>query len=163
MNLLIVFTGQYLIFIIGSVALAATLLSKKTMRNSTIVLAIPSFLIALAIATVAGRLYYDPRPFVTEHTTPLIPHSADNGFPSEHTLFAMVTAITMFIYSRKIGILLGILSILVGVARVIAGIHHPIDIIGSVVIAIAAVCIAWAVLKVLSKKLAKPTIGRHQV
>jgi len=155
MRSLVIFTGQYLIFIIGLIAIIATLLSEKTVRNNIIILAVISSLVALAIALVTGSLYYDPRPFVIDHFTPLIPHSSDNGFPSDHTLFGMVAAATVFIYHRKTGILLGILVILVGVARVIAGIHHPIDIIGGVLIAIAATSIAWATLKVLSRKFPK--------
>ncbi len=151
MRFLIAFTGQYLIFIVGLIALAVTLLSEKTVRNKIIVLAILSFLVAFGIASVAGIFYYDPRPFVIEDIIPLIPHRADNGFPSDHTLYAMVASATMFPYSHKIGILLGMLAVLVGVSRVIAGIHHPIDIVGSVAIAIAATCIAWVVMKVLAK------------
>lgn len=155
MSSLIIFTGKYLIFIIGLIAIIATLFSEKTVRNNIIILAIISSLIALALALVIGSFYYDPRPFVIDHFIPLIPHSPDNGFPSDHTLFGMVAAATMFIYHRKIGILLGILAILVGIARVIAGIHHPIDIIGGVLIAFAATSIAWLILKVLSRKLSK--------
>lgn len=155
MSALVIFTGKYLIFIIGLIAIIATLFSEKTVRNNIIILAIISFLLALAIAFVSGSLYYDPRPFVIDHFIPLIPHSPDNGFPSDHTLFGMVAAATVFIYHRKTGILLGILTILVGIARVIAGIHHPIDIIGGVLIAVAATSVAWAMLKVLSRKFPK--------
>jgi undecaprenyl-diphosphatase len=151
MSFLIVFTGKYVIFIVGLIALTTTLLSEKTVRNRIIMLAIPSFLFAFGIASVAGLLYYNPPPFVIEQTIPLIPHQADNGFPSDHTLYAMVAAADIFIYRRRIGILLGILAVLVGVARVIAGIHHPIDIVGGMAIAIAATCIAWVLMKALIK------------
>jgi undecaprenyl-diphosphatase len=148
---LIVISGQYLFFIVGLIALIVTLLSEKTARNRLIMLAILSLLVAFGMASLAGILYYDPRPFVGEHTTPLIPHVPDNGFPSDHTLYTMVASATVFTYRRKTGILLGILAILAGVARVIAGVHHPIDIIGGAAIAVAATYIAWVLLKILSR------------
>ena len=151
MSFVIVFIGKYVIFIVGLIALTTTLFSERTIRNKIIVLAIPSFLFAFGMASVAGLLYYNPPPFVVEQTVPLIPHEADNGFPSDHTLYAMVAAADIFIYRRKIGILLGILAVLVGVFRVIAGIHHPIDIVGGIAIAIAATCIAWVLIKALIK------------
>lgn len=151
MNFLIVFIGQYVVFIVGLIALTVTLFSGKKVRNKIIMLAIPSYLVAFGIASAAGILYYNPPPFVLEHTIPLIPHPADNGFPSDHTLYTMVASATMFMYRRKIGILLGILAVLVGICRVLAGIHHPIDIVGSVAIAIAATYIAWVTVKVITK------------
>jgi undecaprenyl-diphosphatase len=151
MNSLIVFIGQYVIFIVGLIALAVTVFSEKTVRNKIIMLVIPSYLIAFGIASLAGTLYYNPRPFTLEHTIPLIPHLADNGFPSDHTLYAMVASAAMFLYRRRIGILLGILAVLVGVCRVIAEIHQPIDIVGGVAIAITATCIAWVILRLIPK------------
>jgi undecaprenyl-diphosphatase len=81
----------------------------------------------------------------------LIPHVADNGFPSDHTLYAMVVAATLFVFKRKTGILVGVLAVLIGLARVSAGVHHPVDIIASVVIAIIATLLSYLVLKLLTQ------------
>lgn len=151
MHTLIVVGAKYLIYIIAFLAVIATLLSEKTMRNSIVKLALLSFPIAFLIAFIGGLLFYDTRPFVAEHIEPLIPHGADNGFPSDHTLFAMVAAATIFVYNRKLGVLLGILGVLIGVSRVMAKLHHPVDIAGSVVIAIAATGFALIILKTLRK------------
>jgi undecaprenyl-diphosphatase len=152
MDYLIVFSAQYLLFVIGLIAVAVTLLSERTERNKLIILAALSILIAFGMASLAGILYYDPRPFVVEHISPLIPHIPDNGFPSDHTLYGMVTAATVFIYRRKTGIILGILAVLAGAARVIAGVHHPIDIIGGAAMAIVATFISWVLFKSISGK-----------
>jgi len=151
MDTLIGIGAKYLIYIIAFLAVITTLLSEKTMRNSIVKLALLSFPIAFLIAFIGGLLFYDTRPFVAEHIEPLIPHGADNGFPSDHTLFAMVTAATIFVYNRKLGMLLGILGVLIGVSRVMAEVHYPIDIVGSIAIAIAATCFAWIILKTLRK------------
>ena len=89
------------------------------------------------IAKVVGHLYFDPRPFVVGHFTPLLSHAADNGFPSDHTLFGAAIAAVIFRFSRKTGTFLLFLAIFVGVARVFAGVHHTVDIAGSIVIVLA--------------------------
>jgi len=152
MHTLIIIGAKYLIYIIAFVAVIATLLSEKTVRWNIIKLALLSFPIAYLLAFIAGHLFYDTRPFVVQHVEPLIPHGADNGFPSDHTLVAMVAATTIFVYRRKLGVFLGILAVLVGVSRVMAKVHYPIDIIGSIALAIASTCIAWIILRRFFRK-----------
>jgi undecaprenyl-diphosphatase len=93
--------------------------------------------IGVALLTLGSALYYDPRPFVTQHVTPLFPHAADNGFPSDHTLLAMFLAMCALFYSRKWGVLIA-LATAIGVARVASHVHHRIDIVGAMVVAIVA-------------------------
>ena len=151
MSLLISFIAQYLVFAVVLIAIIAVLLSPSPIRISILKLVVLSSLIAYLFAFVAGIFYYDPRPFVVEHIQPLFPYSADNGFPSEHTLFATVIAGAIFIYRRKLGIFLGAMGILIGVARVAAAVHHPIDIIGGIAIAVIATYISWTILKFADK------------
>jgi membrane-associated phospholipid phosphatase len=152
MNEIITVTAQYLIYIVGLIAIVVTLFSEKTVRWSIIKLAILSFGLAFLIAYIAGVLYYDARPFVVDHLEPLIPHAPNNGFPSDHTLAAMVTAAVIFVYRRRLGIVLGLLGILVGVARIMAYLHHPIDVVASILIAFSATFFAWLVLKKLDRR-----------
>jgi undecaprenyl-diphosphatase len=146
MNALAAFAGKYLIFILALAAIIIALLSERTVRNSIIRLALLAFPTALLMAWVAGLLYYHTRPFVVEGVQPLISHQPDNGFPSDHTLLAMVASGVLFVHNRKAGLLLGILGILIGIARVIAKLHYPIDILGGIGIAIASVGISWMIL-----------------
>jgi undecaprenyl-diphosphatase len=90
---------------------------------------------------LAGHLHYDTRPFVTQHLVPLIPHAADNGFPSDHALFTAFLGFTMLLYSRALGAVLLLIAVLVGAARVAAHIHNPQDIVASFVIAALSVAI----------------------
>ena len=152
MDTLIVIGAKYTIIAVGLLAIIATLLSEKPTRWNIIKLALLSFPIAFLLALIAGCLYYDTRPFVVESIEPLIPHAADNGFPSNHTLYAMVAATTLYAHRRKLGIFLGILAILIGVSRIMADVHYPIDIIGAIIIAMAATGLAQVTItKVLTK------------
>ena len=151
MDSLTVFGAKYLIFIVAAVAVIFTLLSPKRIRNDIIKLAIFSFPVAFLVAFIASHFYYDTRPFVVENAPPLIPHAPDNGFPSDHTLYAMVTAAIIFAQNRTVGISLAILAIFVGVSRIAASVHHPIDIVGSLAIAVVVTYAGWLMLKRMSK------------
>jgi membrane-associated phospholipid phosphatase len=151
MDILTAFIAQYLIYFVATAAIIITAVSGRDVRNKIIRLAIFSFIIAFILGLIAGSLYYNPRPFVVEPVQPLFPYQPNNGFPSEHTLVAMVIAGAIFAYRQKSGILLVILGILIGVSRVIANVHHPVDIIGGVAVAVVSTGIAWMILKRLER------------
>lgn len=94
--------------------------------------------LAYIIAKISSFLYYDPRPFVVGHFTPLVAHAADNGFPSDHVLLTGAVAMIIWFYSKKLSTALWILALLIGWSRVYAGIHHWTDIFGSIVIVLVA-------------------------
>ncbi len=114
-------------FVILGVAIAWLRTARQTKLRFAVA-AIAAGLLALAMSRVAAKLYFDPRPFVTEHVKPLIAHAADNGFPSDHALLTMtLTAITYF-FSRKTAAVLLLFTVFVGLARIAAKIHSPLDI-----------------------------------
>jgi membrane-associated phospholipid phosphatase len=58
---------------------------------------------------LTGQLHTNPRPFVHDPaSTPLFPHSADNGFPSDHSAAAALIAVLVARYRRALGALLGV-------------------------------------------------------
>ncbi|HET7320498.1 MAG TPA: phosphatase PAP2 family protein [Candidatus Saccharimonadales bacterium] len=111
-------------------------------KKRFIFLAVLGAVFSLAIAKLGNKLHTDPRPFVTGHFTPYFTHSADNGFPSDHTLFASFLAFTTWYFSRKAGIVLFVIAVLIGLSRVVAGVHHLQDIIGSILITALGVWLA---------------------
>lgn len=157
MDSIIVFVAKYFLFLSVIITVWFWL---KSVRDTKIELAARLILggvIALALSNLASRVYYDPRPFVTQHVTPLFAHAPDNGFPSDHALFTSFLAFTVLSYSKRVGAVLLVIAVLVGAARVAAHVHHPQDIVGSFVFsAIAAVVAAW-----LIDKLRLTTRWRH--
>lgn len=130
MNFLIIFCAKYLLFVVALGLTVAWLRVGREAKKQFLVAAVLAGIIALVLSRIGGTLYFDPRPFVTEHVKPLISHAADNGFPSDHALLTMtLTAVTYF-FSKKIAGVMLVLTILVGVARVLAKVHSPIDIAG---------------------------------
>ncbi|MDQ6767854.1 MAG: phosphatase PAP2 family protein [Candidatus Eremiobacteraeota bacterium] len=95
---------------------------------------------AVAFAIVAGHLFFDRRPFVSLGIAPLIAHSSDNGFPSDHSAVAAFVAGVLWFLDAPAAIVATIAAAVIGVARVYALVHWPMDVIaGWLVGAIPAV------------------------
>jgi undecaprenyl-diphosphatase len=134
MDTLIIFGAKYL-YLAAVAALVAYffyLPQKKQMALFTLV----SFAAAYVVAKLGGYLYYNPRPFVSDGVTPLVPHAPDNGFPSDHVLFVSAIASVLYCYNRALGIAVFCLAAAIGASRVLAGIHHWVDVAGAAGIAI---------------------------
>jgi undecaprenyl-diphosphatase len=130
------FAAKYLVFIIVLIAGAYWLTLPKKQKVDLIIFGFFAALIAIILAKAGAALYYDPRPFVHHHVTPIYPHGPDNGFPSDHTLLGSFVAVSVYYVNKKLGLGLFALAALVGISRVAGHIHSPIDIIGSMVFAI---------------------------
>lgn len=109
-------------------------------------IALLSSIVAVGIDKLLNQIINSPRPFVVDGVTSLFAHVADNGFPSEHTLLAVVIALPVYLQNKKIGLVLLLIAIAIGIARVLAGVHHTIDIMGAVLIGVCAVIVGeWMV------------------
>lgn len=103
------------------------------------------FGISLLLFRILDELVFDPRPFAVGHYQPLLPHTANNGFPSGYALLAAAIVSSVFFANRKWAIPFVLLAFLVGWARVGVGIHHMVDIAGSWGIVTVASLIAFVV------------------
>ena len=163
MDAVIVAVAQY--FLLISVAVTALVwLRQPADRKWSLGLAgVAGGLLGLALITVAGDLYHDKRPFVTEHVRPMFAHPADNGFPSDHATLVMFLAVCVLFYSWRWGIVLFVNAGLVGAARILARVHSPLDITAGYALgALAAVLACWLAPKVtrhLPFASAQPTTG----
>jgi undecaprenyl-diphosphatase len=137
MTTLVVLCAKYLVYVVVAAGLLFLAFSKE--RGRLGVSAILSMGLAYGLGKVAAYLWYDPRPFVVGNFAPLIPHAANNGFPSDHMLLGAAIASVVFAHNRPLGLVLWGLALAVGAARVLGGIHHTVDLAGSIVIAVAAV------------------------
>lgn len=146
MNILIIPAAKYLFILSIAIFLLYILYLwriKRAVFISIIKFSVISLPLTLLLAKIFSHFISDPRPFVVEHVKPLIPHIADNGFPSDHMLLTMALASAVYVYNRKLAIVLVIIAIFVGTARVLAKVHHVEDIIGSAIIAIGVAGIVY--------------------
>ncbi|MCX5699287.1 MAG: phosphatase PAP2 family protein [Candidatus Omnitrophica bacterium] len=142
-DLVFIFGAKYLYLLVIVIAFAWFLIQPKPRKKEILIIAGICLPLVFVISKIVGYLYYNPRPFVVGHFKPLIYHSADNGFPSHHELLVSAIAAMIFIFSRRIGLVLWILALLVGFSRVYAGVHHLIDIAGSILISIGSVTLVY--------------------
>jgi undecaprenyl-diphosphatase len=145
MNTLFILAAEYLL-VVTLVILGAYFLTRPWPRQKQMVLfAVPAALLTYTLGLIGNLLYYDPRPFVVRHFSPLIPHVADNGFPSDHTLLAAALAAIGMYWNKWLGLILWVIAVVIAIARVYVGLHHPIDVLGSIVFALVAVSIWRAI------------------
>ena len=136
MDALIIFSAKYLVYVGALFAAVIAVLLPRAKQKALALYGVIALPATYVVAKVLALMYYDPRPFVVGHFIPLIPHAADNGFPSDHTLLLAAIASVLYPYSKKASWTLWIITLAVGFSRVAAGIHHSIDIIGAIVIAL---------------------------
>ena len=153
MDSIIIFCAKYLFVAIVLLYALALYQASRKHKKALLISFVIAGITAVILYKIAGKLYYNPRPFVSQHIKPLIPHSADNGFPSEHTIFTMTISSVLYYYRRRLGWLAFALSLIVGLGRIAAHIHSPIDIIGGTIIGIASGSLAyWLTNRLLESK-----------
>lgn len=138
MNTFIAWVADYTLFVVAAVAAVTWLRTQRRDKLRYAVEAVLAMGLVAALVKIAGALWTDPRPFVVDQVTPLISHSVDNGFPSDHTALAAAVATVVLFRHRRWGIgLLGLTAVL-GASRVIALVHHWPDILAGVALGVLA-------------------------
>lgn len=127
-DMFIQISGSYLFIFVIFGLIVALVLSKREVRLRFLLSILVAGVIAYCTSIIASHIHQDVRPFVLQHITPLIGHTAENGFPSDHALLTMTLTVITFFFDRRIAGLMLIATILVGVARVMALVHSPVDI-----------------------------------
>jgi len=138
MTQLIIICAKYLFIAIPLLLLYVFWTLSNPQRKTLLLRGLVVCILAVILAKGGGALYNEPRPFVVQHVAPLIPHEADNGFPSDHTLLCFACAFLLVPFSpRMIGPAL-LISVTVALARVASLLHSPLDIVASILIAAVA-------------------------
>lgn len=152
MNTAIIFCAEYLLYFVVLGLIAAWVMIGREDKKRFIVSTLIACIVAYVIAKIASHLYFDPRPFVTEHIKPLIPHAADNGFPSDHALFTMTLTAATFFFSRKLASVMFVMTVLVGVARILAHVHSPLQIAAGWIFGIIGAVVGYYLMRLIFRK-----------
>lgn len=153
MHYIILFMAKDAIIVVGLIAAIYWLTLPKKDKIRFIIFGIIAGLVGLVLVKVGGAIFYDPRPFVSHNLIPIYPSATDNGFPSDHTALATVIAVTVYVISKRLGLVFFGVALAIGLARVLGNIHSPIDILGSVIFAVLAGAVAYYLTPKLMKKL----------
>jgi len=143
LKIIFIFCAQYL-YIIALIITFLWFLKQARARQKEVLTLMCICLSLIFVASfIAGHLYYNPRPFVLENFKPLIPHQPNNGFPSHHVLLISAISAVIFFFSRRVSLLLWILTLFVGLSRVYTGVHHIVDVVASVLISVILVSLIY--------------------
>lgn len=146
---LIVAVAKYAVFLIPIAAVLVWVQVPRTQKLALAAVGVLTIVLAVVGIEVAAHLWTDPRPFVVDGQAPLIPHAADNGFPSDHTTFGAAIAAALAPWRRRLAAALLVLAAAVGASRVAAHVHHVPDIIGGWLIGVAAAAVAIAIMRMV--------------
>ncbi len=86
--------------------------------------------------------FFRPRPFTVREVHLLFYLCTDSSFPATATALAFAQAFAVFLFNRRIGAIMLILSLYLGFARVMAGVHFPLDIVGGLLLGLSAALFA---------------------
>ncbi|MFA5413088.1 MAG: phosphatase PAP2 family protein [Patescibacteria group bacterium] len=147
-----IFCAEYLIFAMAFVIIAWTIFNKNNRRADTVIILeiILAAFFSYLTKIVINLIYFRPRPFFVHDVNLLIGKISDGSFPSAHTFLSFAMAFGIYLYNKKLGIVLLISAALVSVSRIYVGVHYPTDILGGIVLAGLAV---YAVNKINWKKI----------
>jgi membrane-associated phospholipid phosphatase len=135
--------ANYLLYVVALGALLGWLPLPRTGKVLLATQVVIGALLVWALVKSAGVLHGDPRPFeVNPRLHPLIAHSADNGFPSDHTTLAAMVGGVVATHRRWLGAVLLALAVLLGAARIAAHVHHVQDVAGGLVLGLLAAALA---------------------
>jgi undecaprenyl-diphosphatase len=90
-------------------------------------------------------------------TVALLPHPADNGFPSDHAAAGGLLTALVLRHRRALGVAVGIGAVLVAVARVAAHVHHVQDVAAGLLLGLAAGGVGILVTRVAAARLTGST------
>ncbi len=139
-----IFCATILIYFLGAGWLAVLVVHRAAITPATLVRLVVLAVLALAAAKLFSHIISDPRPYIVEHTQPLAPTAADNGFPSDHTLLAAFFTASMWWISRRALPYFAAATLVLLLARLGIEAHHTLDVFGSVLIVLAAaIIVAW--------------------
>jgi membrane-associated phospholipid phosphatase len=139
-NTVIEWIAQYLLWAMAAGFAAVWALRED--RSGRIALGLSAaigLVFALALMYAAKSVHHDPRPFVQNPSIrPLFGHSADDGFPSDHSVAAgLLTALIAFRH-RALGLIFGLCAVLIAWARVAAHVHHLQDVAAGLALGVLA-------------------------
>lgn len=117
---------------------------------SACVAAVAGAALALLASAAIGAVWDRPRPFVAGHFVPLIAHSADASFPSDHVAVLGAVVVGLWFSSRRLALLAFFLAVVVAFARVYVGVHYVSDVAGGFALGLLCGAVAWWVTRRLA-------------
>ena len=151
-DLIAIFVAKYFFLLPLAIGGIYFLINDWQIRKMMIILSAISLFLTIIGIFILNYLYYDPRPFIITHFDPIVSHIPDNGFPSDHAALTFLIALIIYLFNRKPGLFLFLISILISISRVYVGLHHLVDIFAGILLAIVSVLLSQGLIKYFTPK-----------
>ena len=152
-DLMTVAVSDYLLPVLGSLALLGLWFSGDDLRRTANQTATATGALAIGLAnllvTIVNAFVFRDRPFVDYDLTLLFYEPTDSSFPANTTAVGFAVATALFPGHRRLSAALYGLAVVSGVARVYAGVHYPSDVLAGAAVGVAGALAAAAVMRVL--------------
>lgn len=109
-------------------------IASKRIDRRIIIKMLMTAVLALAINMLIAKIYFEPRPFVTQKVRLLISHARDSSFPSDHAAGSSALTFAVLGYDDTAGIIMLVITAIVMLARVYVGVHYPLDVLTGLII-----------------------------
>jgi len=139
MDGVIAFASQWLLLVPAILVVAA--IARRSQWAPDLIEAALAGIATIAFVKIAGMAVFENRPFIVEHLRPIVPHGADNSFPSDHLAACGLAVVYLWPRSKPLAIISLFAAALIAVARVVARLHWPFDVVGGFVLGSVATAI----------------------
>ncbi|WP_092873851.1 undecaprenyl-diphosphate phosphatase [Izhakiella capsodis] len=131
---LAIFAARALIAVVPGLIIALWLWGPQNQLSAQRVLVLKTgiaLVYAMAIAWCLSMLFPHPRPFAIGIGYQMLPHIADNSYPSNHGT-AIFTCALAFLFWHRLwsGMVLMVIGMLIAWSRIYLGVHWPMDMLG---------------------------------
>lgn len=99
--------------------------------------------LGLALAHGIATVWDRPRPYEAHNVHLFVSPSGDPSFPSDHATAAFAIAASLFLRSRRVGLLALGMAFVLGLARIAVGAHYPFDVLGGALLGTSAALVLW--------------------
>lgn len=127
------------------IVLCIFLLMFKKTRKIGVCIAIALIMDFIIVNLILKPLINRPRPFMSRDIAVLIKAPIDASFPSGHSAASFAASFSVYLYNRKYGVLLMILSSLIALSRLYFYVHFPSDVVCGILLGIGFSYISYKI------------------
>lgn len=127
-----IFGANELIFVTFLVCFLLIIFGQANERKAFLFI-IVGLIFAEILIKITHIFFVEPRPYVFFNIIPLIEHTPDAAFPSEHTTMIATVAFAYLLNKSKYAWVFISMMFWVGFARIFVGVHYPLDVLGGII------------------------------
>ena len=156
------FGAEWLVHVVTAMLALAWLRGTESTRRS-VLYAVLTAAVALAVNFLIATAWFHPRPFMIGLGVQHLPHAPDASFPSDHGTLAFAFAFGLLAAGRIVAALAATAAaIVVAWSRVYLGVHFPLDMAGSVVVSASVALAVWQARDVVERHLLARALRLHR-